>query len=115
MTLRSSNREDTHGYDPARIIMAGDYADRSILSCATFHSTMAHHRRESLRQAHASGACFSGIDEASTQNQRLMLILIEAFLLGRGYSCGLAGRARALRRSTQLKDQSALMHGGARI
>jgi hypothetical protein len=37
-------------------------------------------RRISVRRAHTSDASFSGKYEASTQDQRLILMLIEAFL-----------------------------------
>jgi hypothetical protein len=83
--IKTSKPEDTHRYDPAKPIMAKDYAARSILSCDTFYFTMAHHRRGSVRQAHTSGACFSGMIETSTRNQRLILILLEASFIGRGF------------------------------
>jgi hypothetical protein len=41
-------------------------------------------RRESVGQAHTSGACFSRMDETSAPDQRLILILVEAFFPGAG-------------------------------
>jgi hypothetical protein len=83
--LSSRSREDTQRYAATQSIKAEDQGSRSILPCASYNFSVAHYRRASAGPWHTSDASSTSIDEKSAQDQRLILIPVEAFFPRRGF------------------------------